>query len=76
VNRIVKAARNTEKQLSELRCWDCSGEICGHGQNGSSVLLWTEFGLLASDISIGTIRSSPTEAGGVQLLYGWSEGKL
>lgn len=76
VKRIVKAARNTEKQLFALRFWDCSGEICGHGQKGKSVLLWTEFGLLASDFYIGIIRNSPTEAGGVQLLCSWSKGKV
>lgn len=39
VKRIVKAAGNMEKQLFALQCWGCSGEICGHGQKGDSVLL-------------------------------------
>lgn len=68
VKRLVKAARNSEKQLFVVRCWDCSGEISGHNQKGESVLLRTEFGLSASDFYIGLIRNSSTEAGGVQLL--------
>lgn len=62
---IVKPARNTKKQLFVLRFWECSGEICGPGQNSESVVVWNEFGLLASDFYIGIIRSSSAEAGEV-----------
>lgn len=72
----MKAARNTEKQLFCAEVLGGSGEICGPGQNSESVLLWNEFGFLASDFYIGIIRNSPTEAGEVQLLCSWSERKL
>lgn len=59
MKRIMKVAKNTEKQLFVLRCWVFSGDICGHGQKGESGLLCTEFGLLATDFHSDISRNSP-----------------
>lgn len=59
MNRLVKTGRNTEKQLFVWRSWNCSGEICGQGQKGKSVLFRSEFRLLVLDFYLGRIRIRP-----------------